>query len=368
MNYIEVFRDPKVAKKLITEINRVARSDRNYHLMEFCGGHTHAIYRYGITGLLPKNVKMIHGPGCPVCVLPVARVDQAIYLAAQKEVIFCSYADMLRVPGTNQDSLLKAKARGADVRMVYSSEDALKLATMNPEKRVIFFAIGFETTTPPTAVALDQAVKLGLKNFYVFCNHVLTPIAMEAILSDEVKIDGFVGPSHVSIIIGSNAYHDVATRFHKPVVIAGFEPLDVLQSILMLIQMINNNEVGVKNQYTRAVTQKGNTLAQALIGKYLELRDTFEWRGLGFIPQSALKIKAQYASFDAEVVFDIPKIKGEEHKSCACPDILRGVKEPRDCKLFGVACTPEQPMGACMVSSEGACAAHYQYQSQGERA
>ncbi|WP_192483308.1 MULTISPECIES: hydrogenase formation protein HypD [Cysteiniphilum] len=362
MNYIEVFRDPKVAKGLIAEINNSVQSGRKYHLMEFCGGHTHAIHRYGITGLLPAEIKMIHGPGCPVCVLPVARVDQAIFLSLQPNVIFCSYADMLRVPGTNQDSLLKAKARGADVRMIYSSEDALKLAQENPDKKVIFFAIGFETTTPPTAVVLDKALKLGLNNFFVFCNHVLTPIAMEAILSDEVKIDGFVGPSHVSIVIGSDAYHDVATRFAKPVVIAGFEPLDVLQSIVMLIQMINRDEVGVKNQYTRAVTHQGNTLAQQLIAEYLELRDSFEWRGLGFIPKSALKINGKYAQFDAEVVFDIPTVKGQEHKACACPDILRGVKEPKDCKLFGVACTPEQPMGACMVSSEGACAAHYQYQ------
>ncbi|WP_440617678.1 hydrogenase formation protein HypD [Cysteiniphilum sp. 6C5] len=362
MNYIEVFRNPQVAKALIAEINNSVQSGRKYHLMEFCGGHTHAIHRYGITGLLPAEIKMIHGPGCPVCVLPVARVDQAIYLASQQNVIFCSYADMLRVPGTNQDSLLKAKARGADVRMIYSSEDALQLAQQNPDKKVIFFAIGFETTTPPTAVALDKALKLGLDNFFVFCNHVLTPIAMEAILSDEVKIDGFIGPSHVSIVIGSDAYHDVATRFDKPVVIAGFEPLDVLQSILMLVQMINRNEVGVENQYTRAVTPQGNTFAQQLISEYLALRETFEWRGLGFIPKSALKIKPQYAQFDAEMNFDIPQVKGQEHKACACPDILRGVKEPIDCKLFGVACTPEQPMGACMVSSEGACAAHYQYQ------
>ena len=366
MDYIEVFRDPKVAKALLNEIKVHAKKDRHYHLMEFCGGHTHAIHRYGIVGLLPENVRMIHGPGCPVCVLPVARVDQAIFLASQDHVIFCSYADMLRVPGTNQDSLLKAKARGADVRMVYSVEDALKLALAHPDKQVIFFAIGFEATTPPTAIALEQASKKALKNFSVFCNHVLTPIAMEAILSDEVNIDGFVGPSHVSIIIGSDAYDDVAIRYQKPVVIAGFEPLDVLQSILMLIKMINKAEVGVKNQYTRAVSPAGNTHAQAFINKYLEIRDTFEWRGLGFIPKSVLKIKRDYAHFDAESIFDIPQVKGIEHKACACPDILRGVKEPQDCKLFGIACTPEQPMGACMVSSEGACAAHFQYQWQGE--
>ncbi len=363
MNYIEVFRDPRVANKLIEKIQKVALPDREYHLMEFCGGHTHAIHRYGIAGLLPSNVHMIHGPGCPVCVLPVSRVDQAIFLARQENVIFCSYADMLRVPGTNQDSLIKAKARGADVRMVYSIEDAVKLAISQSNKKVIFFAIGFETTTPPTAVAIDTANKSDIGNFYIFCNHVLTPVAMEAILSDEVKINGFVGPSHVSIVIGSNAYHSVATKYHKPIVIAGFEPLDVLQSILMLIEMINNNEIGVKNQYIRAVSAKGNEFAQRLIHTYLELCPTFEWRGLGFIPKSALKIKQEYARFDAEVEFAIPQgVVGIEHKACACSDILRGIKKPKDCKLFGVACTPEQPMGACMVSSEGACAAHYQYQ------
>ncbi len=361
MDFIQDFRDPRIAKSLLAQIKAEVSPDRKYNLMEFCGGHTHALHRYGIPNLLPANIKMIHGPGCPVCVLPISRIDQAIYLSSQAGVIFCSYADMLRVPGSHQDSLIKAKARGADVRMVYSIEDALDIAEKNPENKIIFFAIGFETTTPPTVVAIDIAIKKGLKNFSIFCNHVLTPIAMEAILSEEVKIDGFLGPSHVSVVIGSDAYHDVTEKYNKPMVVAGFEPLDVLQSILMLVKMINNDKIGVENQYTRAVTPTGNVLAQQLVSKYLEIRESFEWRGLGFIPNSALKIKDEYLELDVECIYTLPEVEGLEHKQCACPDILRGLKEPKDCKLFGVVCTPEQPMGACMVSSEGACAAHYQY-------
>ncbi|AJI57111.1 hydrogenase expression/formation protein HypD [Francisella philomiragia] len=361
MDYIQEFRAPKVAKSLLQQIAKEVDPNRQYNLMEFCGGHTHALHRYGIPSLLPNNVKMIHGPGCPVCVLPIKRVDQAIFLASQKDVIFCSYADMIRVPGSHQDSLIKAKARGADVRMIYSVEDALKLAEENPNKKIIFFAIGFETTIPPTAVAMQLAIAKKLDNFLIFCNHVLTPVAMQAILSEDVKIDGFLGPSHVSVIIGSNAYDKVTKEYEKPMVVAGFEPLDVLQSILMVIKMINAGKIGVENQYTRAVVPNGNQLAQDLITQYLTIRDTFEWRGLGYIPNSALEIKDEYAKFDAEIYYQIPEVQGLEHKQCACPDILRGLKEPKDCKLFGVVCTPEQPMGACMVSSEGACAAHYQY-------
>jgi hydrogenase expression/formation protein HypD len=361
MDFIQDFRDTRIAKSLLAQIKAEVSPDRKYNLMEFCGGHTHALHRYVIPNLLPANIKMIHGPGCPVCVLPISRIDQAIYLSSQAGVIFCSYADMLRVPGSHQDSLIKAKARGADVRMVYSIEDALDIADKNPKNKIIFFAIGFETTTPPTVVAIDIAIKKGLKNFSIFCNHVLTPIAMEAILSEEVKIDGFLGPSHVSVVIGSDAYHEVTKKYNKPMVVAGFEPLDVLQSILMLVKMINNYKTGVENQYIRAVTPTGNVLAQQLVSKYLEVRESFEWRGLGFIPNSALKIKDEYSKLDAECIYTLPEVEGLEHKQCACPDILRGLKEPKDCKLFGVVCTPEQAMGACMVSSEGACAAHYQY-------
>ncbi len=362
MKYIDEFRNSAVAKKLIEQIHGAVKPKINYRLMEFCGGHTHAIHRYALSQLLPKNIKLIHGPGCPVCVLPIPRIDQAIWLASQENVILCSYADMLRVPGDHQDSLIKAKSRGADVRIIYSVGDALKIAQNNPEKIIVFFAIGFETTTPPTAHALLEAKRLGLTNFKVFCNHVLTPVAMAAILhTDEVQIDGFIGPSHVSIVIGSDAYKKVSDDYQKPIVIAGFEPLDVLQSILYLIELINNKKVAIINQYSRAVSTAGNTNAQQMIAEVIEIRDEFSWRGLGAIPHSGLKIKAAYQNYDAEVYFNIPLFNSDDVKACECPQILRGLKEPRECKLFGKACTPEHPMGACMVSSEGACAASYQY-------
>lgn len=368
MKYISEFRDGKKARVLASQIQNTVDPNHHYHLMEFCGGHTHAIHRYGIPSLLPDNVEMIHGPGCPVCVLPIARIDYAIALSKLSNVIFCSYGDMLRVPGTQQYNLLKAKAEGADVRMVYSVDDALKIARDNPKSQVIFFAIGFETTTPPTAVALITAKREGLKNFTVFCNHVLTPIAMEALLQAEktdnnngVNLDGFVGPAHVSIIIGSDAYKKVALQYQKPVVISGFEPLDVMHSILMLIRMINENRYGIENQYTRAVIPEGSRKSQQMIAETLELRDRFEWRGLGFIPKSAMKIKKDYSEFDTEIRFPLSIPEGQEHKACECGAILRGVKKPTDCKLFAKACTPENPLGSCMVSSEGACAAYYAY-------
>jgi hydrogenase expression/formation protein HypD len=361
MNYIEAFRNPEVAQIFLKKIKQEANPHRKYHLMEFCGGHTHALHRHGIIQLLPKSVKMVHGPGCPVCILPIERIDRAIFLAGQKDVIFCSYADMLRVPGSHQDSLMKKKARGADIRMVYSIEDALAIAQNNTEKKIIFFAIGFETTTPPTAATIDHVIKNKVNNFLIYCNHVLTPVAMKAILSEEVKIDGFIGPSHVSILIGSDAYHTVTEQYRKPMVISGFEPLDILQSIYMLLHMINLNKIGVENQYSRAVTPHGNTLAQDLVYQYLQIDDTFHWRGLGHVPHSSLKIKPEFAHLDAETHYSTPTMLGIEHNACACPDVLRGIKAPEDCKLFRTLCTPENPIGACMVSSEGACAAHYQY-------
>lgn len=362
MKYIDEFRDGNIAKMLSQKIAQEANSNRHYYFMEFCGGHTHTIHRYGIPSLLPKNVEMIHGPGCPVCVLPMARIDKAIALALMPNVILCSYGDMLRVPGSNQKSLLKAKAQGADVRMIYAVDDALRIATENPQKQVVFFAIGFETTTPPTAFIIQEAKKLGLTNFSVFCNHVLTPVAMEALLAtNEVNLDGFVGPAHVSIVIGSQAYAAVSSRYQKPIVISGFEPLDVLHSILMLIRQINENRCEIEIQYTRAVNPMGNIISQEIMNDVLELRDQFEWRGLGFIPHSALKITEKYANFDAEKKFDLPDTVGEEHKQCICASVLRGVKKPKQCKLFAKACTPENPLGSCMVSSEGACAAVYAY-------
>lgn len=364
MKYIAEFRDPQLAARLARSIATHAYKDRHYHLMEFCGGHTHAIYRYGLPTLLPANVNMVHGPGCPVCVLPIARIDYAIALSQQSDVIFCSYGDMLRVPGSSQKSLLHAKAQGADVRMVYAIDDALHIARQHPHKHIIFFAIGFETTTPPTAIALITAKQERLRNFTVFCNHVLTPVAMRSLLAQpdgEIKLDGFVGPAHVSIVIGSRAYRSVADDYQKPVVISGFEPLDVLQSILMLIKLINQNHYGVYNQYKRAVLEEGNQKAQLLMTQVLELRDQFEWRGLGSIPHSALKINTAYQDFDAEIRFPMQLTGSREHRACECPAILRGVKKPTDCKLFSTICTPENPLGACMVSSEGACAAYYSY-------
>ncbi len=368
MKYIEEFRRHDLAQQLASAICKAVDPDRQYRLMEFCGGHTHAIFRYGVQDLMPANVNFIHGPGCPVCVLPIARIDQAIQLLLQEDVILCTYADLLRVPASGRKSLLKLKAEGADVRMLYSTQDALRIARENPDREVVFFAIGFETTTPPTAVAIKQAQSEGLKNFSVFCNHVLTPAAIQNILeSPELRemgtvcIDGFFGPSHVSSIIGSQPYEFFAEEFQKPVVIAGFEPLDVMQSALMLINQLNEGRHEVENEYTRVVTREGNRKAQRLVAEVMELRRSFEWRGLGQVPYSALQIKSSFAEFDAEQRFDVPAVQAADIKGCECPRILRGVKTPTDCKLFGTVCTPENPMGSCMVSSEGACAAYWSY-------
>lgn len=368
MKYIDEFRDGKLARGLATAIAAEARPDRRYAFMEFCGGHTHAISRYGVSDLLPTNVRMVHGPGCPVCVLPIGRVDMAIALALEHDVILCSYGDCLRVPASDGCSLLKAKSRGGDVRMVYSAADALKIARVQPARQVVFFAIGFETTTPPTAVVIRQAAAEGLKNFSVLCCHVLTPAAIVSILessgqsnADVVLLDGFIGPAHVSTVIGSQPYEGCAVKYRKPVVIAGFEPLDVMQAILMLIRQVNEGRAEVENEFTRAVTREGNRKAQDLVADVFELRASFEWRGLGTIADSALAIRPSYAGFDAERRFALVYRAVADHQSCDCGAILRGVKQPRDCKLFGTVCTPENPVGSCMVSSEGACAAHYTY-------
>lgn len=368
MKYVDEFRDGKLAKNLAISIQLEVNPDRVYKLMEFCGGHTHAIFRYGIQDMMPDNVHFIHGPGCPVCVLPIARIDYAIQLAERHSVILCTYGDMLRVPAGSGKSLFKARAAGADIRMVYSTQDALNIARENPGRDVVFFAIGFETTTPPTAVAIRQARAEGLKNFSVFCNHVLTPAAIRNILeSPEVReigmvsIDGFFGPSHVSSIIGSRPYEFFAEEFQKPVVIAGFEPLDVMQSALMLIRQINEGRCEVENEYRRVVTRKGNRKAQSLVADVFELRRFFEWRGLGVVPYSALQIKQTYSDFDAEKRFDVPLVKAHDAQGCECPSILRGARKPTDCKLFGSVCRPDNPVGSCMVSSEGACAAYWSY-------
>lgn len=368
MKYVDEFRDGELARQLAAKIRAEARTDRTYSFMEFCGGHTHALSRYGVPALLPDNVRMVHGPGCPVCVLPIGRIDQAIGLALQHGAIVCTYGDTMRVPASGQLSMQRAKARGADIRMVYSPADALKIARANPEREVVFFAIGFETTTPPTALVLKQAAAENLANFSVLCCHVLTPSAITHILeSPEVKqwgtvpLDGFVGPAHVSILIGSAPYEGFARDYRKPVVIAGFEPLDVMQAILMLIRQVNDGRHEVENEFTRAVTREGNAAAQALVAEVFELRENFEWRGLGEVEFSALRIRAPYARWDAERRFDLRYQPVPDHKQCDCGAILRGVKRPADCRLFATVCTPENPMGSCMVSSEGACAAHYSY-------
>ncbi|NMM27161.1 MAG: hydrogenase formation protein HypD [Glaciimonas sp.] len=368
MKYIDEFRDGDVAHRIADRIHAEVDPARNYSFMEFCGGHTHAISRYGISDLLPDNVRMIHGPGCPVCVLPIGRIDHALTLALERNVIVCTYGDTMRVPASGGMSLIKAKARGGDIRMVYSATDALRIAQQNPEREVVFFAIGFETTTPPTALVIRDAYVRGLDNFSVLCCHVLTPSAITHILeSPEVRdygtvpIDGFIGPAHVSIVIGSEPYVHFAEEYRKPVVIAGFEPLDVMQAILMLIRQVNEGRCEVENEFARAVSAHGNLTAQAVVSEVFELRPTFEWRGLGEVPYSALRIRAAYAKFDAERRYDLAYKPVPDNKACECGAILRGVKNPVDCKLFGTVCTPENPMGSCMVSSEGACAAHYSY-------
>jgi hydrogenase expression/formation protein HypD len=363
LKYVDEFRNGELARNIAANIVREATAASGYRLMEFCGGHTHALSRYGIADLLPASVRMIHGPGCPVCVLPIGRVDQAIRLAREHGVILCTYADTMRVPCSDNLTLMRAKSGGADVRMIYSTQDALKIARDNPDRQVVFFAIGFETTTPPTAVAVKQAAAEGLKNFSVLCNHVLTPAAMHAILSAQgrVALDGFVGPAHVSTVIGSKPYEVFADNYGKPVVIAGFEPLDVMQAILMLIRQINEGRATVENEFTRAVTREGNLKAQALVEEVFELREMFEWRGLGSIPHSALKLRPEFAEFDAELKFSIDYVAVRDHKACECAAILRGEKRPQECKIFGTVCTPDNPIGSCMVSSEGACAAHYSY-------
>ena len=363
MKYIDEFRNQKLAINIANNIYAEVNEKKEYRLMEFCGGHTHAIARYGIVDLIPKNIKLIHGPGCPVCVLPIGRIDQAIKLAKDPQIILCTYADTLRIPASNNYSLNKAKANGCDIRMIYSTDDALKISIANPDKQVVFFAIGFETTTPPTAVAILQAKNQNIRNFSVISNHVLTPSAMHAILESEsgTQLDGFIGPAHVSTIIGFQPYEIFSTKYQKPVVISGFEPLDIMQSILMLIRQINKNQAKIANEFTRSVTRKGNQKAQDLVNQVFEVRSSFEWRGLGRITASALQIRSKYRNYDAEKRFNLKYSPVADNKACECASILRGIKEPKDCKIFATVCTPDNPIGSCMVSSEGACAAFYLY-------
>ena len=367
MKYVDEFRDSALAKNISHQIRTQIDSERNYSLMEFCGGHTHAISRFGIVDLLPPNVQLIHGPGCPVCVLPIGRIDMAIKLALEQGVMLCTFADVMRIPASKGLTLQKAKARGADIVSVYSSLNALELAIKNPSREVVFLAIGFETTAPTTAITLKKARKLGITNFSVLSNHVLTPSAMEAIFKRDkdqkvsAKIDGIIGPAHVSIIIGITPYERFVKIYRLPVVIAGFEPLDVMQAVKMLISQINSNSAVVENEFTRAVTRDGNVVALNAINEVFEIRDFFEWRGLGTIPHSALKLSESFSDFDAEKRFDLNYKRVLDHKDCECGAILKGEKRPQECKIFGTSCTPETPIGSCMVSSEGACAAHYSF-------
>jgi hydrogenase expression/formation protein HypD len=362
MKFVDEFRDPEVIAKTCDEIRHLAGGDRHYRIMEVCGGHTHAIYRFGLKDVLPTNIELIHGPGCPVCVLPMGRIDDGLILARDPRVIFTAFGDMMRVPGT-LGSPLEHKAAGMDVRIVYSPSDALKIARANPDKHVLFFAIGFETTAPSTALTLMRARREGINNFSVFCNHVTIIPAIRAILdSPDMRLDAFIGPGHVSTVIGCRPYEWIARDQRKPIVISGFEPLDLLQSIVMLLRQLNAGVAEVENQYTRVVPWEGNRAALNAMAEVFELRPHFEWRGLGFISESALRIRNSYAKWDTERVFEVAGVRVADPKAAQCGEVLKGVLKPVQCKLFGRECTPERPVGALMVSSEGSCAAYYNYQ------
>jgi len=366
---LKTFRDSEKLKGLEYSIKKfVEKIGRTINIMEFCGGHTHTIIKYGIDQLLEGYIRFIHGPGCPVCVIPSSRIDLAIEIARQKDTILCTYGDLLRVPSSNRKTLLDLRAEGYDVRMVNSSLEALNIALSEKDKRVVFFAIGFETTTPQTAVLILKAKELGLKNLYVVSNHVITPAAIQHILNSpeirdigKVEIDAFLGPGHVSTIIGTRPYEYFSEEFLKPVAICGFEPLDVMQGVWLVVNQIARGEAYVVNQYTRFVSREGNIKAQKLVSEVFELRKVFEWRGLGIVPYSALKIRKEFEAFDGEKSFDVELPPPKEHPACICGKVIRGVALPTECKLFGTVCTPQNPIGSCMVSSEGACAAYFKY-------
>jgi len=364
MKFVDEYRDPAKANILLKEIQQLMEGmqlRRPLQIMEVCGGHTHSIFRYGLKQMLPPQVEFVHGPGCPVCVLPMGRVDDCIALAEHPEVIFTTFGDAMRVPGSKKN-LLQAKAEGADVRMVYSPLDALKLAQTNPDREVIFFGLGFETTMPSTALTVLEARKQGIRNFSLFCNHITIIPTIKAILdSPDLQLDGFLGPGHVSMVIGTAPYEFIARHYHKPLVIAGFEPLDILQSLWMVLKQIAEGRAEIENQYARIVSERGNAAALAAVNEVFELREFFEWRGLGSIDHSGVRIRAAFAAFDAERKFSVPNLKIADPKSCQCGEVLKGILKPHECKVFGTACTPETPLGALMVSSEGACAAYYNF-------
>ncbi len=369
MKFVDEFRDPDLGRIVATQIVATVEPGRHYKVMEVCGGHTHTIYKYGVDDLLPPNVELVHGPGCPVCVIPMGRVDDAIAIARRPGVVFTCFGDMLRVPG-GTETLLDAKAQGADVRMVYSPLDALRIARENADREVVFLAIGFETTAPSTALTLVRAKRERLANFSVMCNHVMILPPLRALLeSPDLRLDGFIGPGHVCTVIGARPFEFVAADYGKPVVISGFEPLDVLQSVHMVLRQVAEGRCEVENQYTRVVPPEGNPAALRVMQEVFALRPHFEWRGLGFISHSALKLSEGYADFDAERRYEVPGVRVADPKACQCGEVLKGVIKPWECKVFGTACTPERPIGTCMVSSEGACAAYYNYGrfSRGEK-
>ncbi|WP_027856414.1 hydrogenase formation protein HypD [Marinobacterium jannaschii] len=366
MKFVDEFRDPEMARALLDKIHAIVAEipkcqDKPLQIMEVCGGHTHSIFRYGLEALLPKQIELVHGPGCPVCVLPMGRVDDCVAIAEQTDVIFTTFGDAMRVPGSRK-SLQQAKAEGCDVRMVYSPMDALQLARQHPDKRVVFFGLGFETTMPSTALTLLQAEKEGIDNFYLFCNHITIIPTIKAILdSPDMYIDGFLGPGHVSMVIGQAPYEFISSQYNRPLVVAGFEPLDVLQSLYMLLLQIRDGEARIENQYKRIVPEGGNSQALQALAQVFELREFFEWRGLGSIDHSGVQLRQAYARYDAEKQFVVPNLKIADPKSCQCGEVLKGVLKPWECKVFGKQCTPEVPLGALMVSTEGACSAYYSY-------
>ena len=361
MRFVEEFRDADLGAALAAQIASLLEPGRHYKLMEICGGHTHAIYRYGLDDLLPDQVEMVHGPGCPVCVIPMGRVDDGIAIAEREGTILACFGDIMRVPGSER-TLLEAKAGGADVRVVYSPLDALRIAKANPDRDVVFFAIGFETTAPSTALTLKRARAEGVGNFSCFCNHVTIVPPLEALLkSPELSLDGFVGPGHVATVVGARPFEFIPAEHGKPFVVSGFEPLDVLQSIEMLLRQLREGRCEVENQYRRVVPYDGNPAALGAMEEVFELRPHFEWRGLGTIERSALKLSAAYADFDAELRRELPGVRVADPEACQCGEVLRGEIKPWECRVFGTGCTPEHAIGTCMVSPEGACAAYYNY-------
>ena len=361
MRFVDEYRDAEKARALSAQIAALCEPGRQYKFMEVCGGHTHTIYKHGLEDYLPENITLVHGPGCPVCVIPMGRIDDAIHIARQPGVLMTSFGDMMRVPGSG-GSFFDSNAEGTNIRMVYSPLDSLKLARQNPDRHVVFMGIGFETTAPSTAMTLLRAEQEGLDNFSVFCNHVTIIPAIKAILdSPDLRLDGFLGPGHVSTVIGCRPYEFIARDYGKPLVVSGFEPLDILESVYRLLRQLADGRSEVENQYARVVPWQGNRTALDVIGRTMRLRPYFEWRGLGFISHSALRLRDEYARFDAERIFELPGLRVADPKSCQCGEVLKGVLKPWECKVFGTACTPETPIGTCMVSPEGACAAYYNF-------